>query len=367
MASQGFRTDSARRRPARSLPAGQRETDWPGVRLHIVTGKGGTGKTTAAAALALALASGGHRTLLAEVEGRQSIARLFDVPPLPYEETKVAVAPGGGELYGLAVDPKAALLDYLEMFYRLGRAGRMLEKIGAVDFATTIAPGVRDVLLTGKVYEAVRRRETIRDGGAEVERPVYDAVVMDAPPTGRITRFLNVNEEVVGLAKVGPIRNQANSIMTLMRSNLTAVHLVSVLEEMPVQETADAVTELEQIGLPVGGVFVNMVREPFLPPSALEAATRGSLDRSEVLDGLAAAGLGRRSRATGNDTSHAALATALLEEAAGHGERVAMEHTERGELLSLGRPTYELPALAGGIDLGALYQLAGLLGEQGAA
>ncbi|GAB6900327.1 ArsA-related P-loop ATPase [Kineosporia succinea] len=349
------------------LGSPDRESDWPGVRLHVVTGKGGTGKTTAAAALALALASGGRRTLLAEVEGRQSIARLFDVPPLPYEETKVAVAPGGGELYGLAVDPKAALLDYLEMFYRLGRAGRMLEKIGAVDFATTIAPGVRDVLLTGKVYEAVRRRETVRDGGVEVERPVYDAVVMDAPPTGRITRFLNVNEEVVGLAKVGPIRNQANSIMTLMRSGLTAVHLVSVLEEMPVQETADAVAELEAIGLPVGGVFVNMVREPFLPPDALEAATLGTLDRAEVLAGLASAGLGRRSRATGNDTSHAALAAALLEEAAGHGERVVMEHTERGELLSLGRPTYELPALAGGIDLGALYQLAGRLGEQGAA
>ena len=64
------------------------------ARLHVVTGKGGTGKTTVAAALAVALASGGGRTLLVEVEGRQGIAHLFDIPPLPYQERRIAVAPG---------------------------------------------------------------------------------------------------------------------------------------------------------------------------------------------------------------------------------------------------------------------------------
>jgi anion-transporting ArsA/GET3 family ATPase len=85
----------------------------------------------------------------------------------------------------------------------------VLKKIGAIDFATTIAPGVRDVLLTGKVYayEAVGKPQ-----GPGGRRP-YDAVVLDAPPTGRIARFLNVNTEVAGLARVGPIRNQADSIM----------------------------------------------------------------------------------------------------------------------------------------------------------
>src|SRR5437867_3359261 len=104
------------------------------VRLHVVTGKGGTGKTTAAAALALAIASGGRRVLLAEVEGRQGIAQLFDSPPLPYEERKVAVASGGGELYALAVDAEQALLEYLEMFYNLRRAGKALKRMGAIDF-----------------------------------------------------------------------------------------------------------------------------------------------------------------------------------------------------------------------------------------
>jgi len=343
---------------------------WTGVRLHVVTGKGGTGKTTVAAALALALAGGGKRVLLAEVEGRQGLARLFDVPPLPYEELKVAVAPEGGEVRALAIDPKAALLDYLEMFYHLGRAGRMLEKLGAIDFATTIAPGVRDVLLTGKVFEAVRRTEPVepgRRGRSGEQRPVYDAVVMDAPPTGRIAQFLNVNEEVAGLARMGPIKNQAGSIMTLLRSPQTAIHLTTVLEEMPVQETADGIAQLNAIGLPVGAVVVNMVRRPLLPAADLAAALGGGLDRAAVVASLGDAGLGRRQAATGNDTSPASLADALLNEARDHALRVQMEDEERTDLQSLGRPVYELPALAGGVDLGALYDLAGRLAEQGAA
>jgi len=329
--------------------------DFAEVRLHIVSGKGGTGKTTVAAALALALAAGGRRTLLAEVEGRQGIAQLFDVPQLPYEERRIAVAPGGGDVFALSVEPKAALLEYLDLFYHLGRAGRVLERMGAVDFATTIAPGLRDVLLTGKVYEAVRRRSA--------EGPRYDAVVMDAPPTGRIGRFLNVNEEVVGLAKVGPIRNQAGSIMTLLRSAQTAVHLVTVLEEMPVQETQDAAAELRAAGLRVGGVVVNMVRDPVLPPQTLADARTGRIDREEVLAGLAAAGFdGRR-----QSPASAVLADGLLAEAGEHAARVALEDGQREQLDVLQRPVYELPALAGGVDLGALYDLADLLTRQGLA
>jgi anion-transporting ArsA/GET3 family ATPase len=103
-----------------------RDTDWDGVRLHVVTGKGGTGKTTVSAALALALARAGRRVLLIEVEGRQGIARLFDCPPLPYAERKVALGLGasggeGGDVYALAVEPEGALLDYLEMFYNMRR------------------------------------------------------------------------------------------------------------------------------------------------------------------------------------------------------------------------------------------------------
>jgi anion-transporting ArsA/GET3 family ATPase len=107
-------------------------------------------------------------------------------------------------VYALAVDAEEALLEYLDLFYKLGRAGRALRKLGAIDFATTVAPGVRDVLLTGKVKEAVTRT-------AEGRR-VYDAVVLDAPPTGRIGRFLNVTAETARLAKVGPIKHQSDGV-----------------------------------------------------------------------------------------------------------------------------------------------------------
>ena len=319
---------------------------WPSSRLHVVTGKGGTGKTTVAAALALALAADGRRSLLVEVEGRQGIAQLFDTPPLPYEERRIATAPGGGEVRALAVDVEAALLDYLEMFYNLRRAGRALRRVGAIDFATTIAPGLRDVLLTGKVKEAVTRTEQ--------GRRVYDAVVLDAPPTGRISRFLNVTGEVAGLAKVGPIKTQSDGVMAVLRSPLTAVHVVTLLEEMPVQETIDATVELRASGLPVGAVFVNMTRPPLLPEPELVRAAAGDVDLSRLAAGLTAAGL-----------DGPGLAAPLALAATEHAERWALEDANRADIAKLGLPTYELPFLPDAMDLGGLYELADQLREQG--
>ena len=340
-----------------------RDTDWDGVRLHVVTGKGGTGKTTVAAALALALAHAGRKVLLIEAEGRQGIARLFDRPPLPYEERKIAIGPGeaddgrnpGGDVYALAIDPEGALLDYLEMFYNLRRTGKALTRLGVVDFATTIAPGLSDVLVTGKATEAARRRVDRHD-----DSHVYHAVVMDAPPTGRISRFLNVSTEVSGLAKVGPIKTHADTVGRVIRSPQTAVHFVTTLEEMPVQETLDGIAELHELtgdAIRPGGIFINMAHQAILDRADLAVAASGSLDVTELALGLKAAGI----------SDNHGLAADLMTELREHAQQVALQDREREELLTSGRPHYELPMITEGIDLASLYQLAAALREQGAA
>ena len=335
-----------------------RAPDWPQVRLHVVTGKGGTGKSTVAAVLALALATAGKNVLLCEVEGRQGIAKMFDVDPLPYEERRIAKgapdeAGRAGQVHALHIDPESALLEYLAMYYKLGRAGKALDRFGVIDFATTIAPGVRDVLLTGKVYEAVQRPR----GGRHKDQIQYDAVVLDAPPTGRICQFLGVNSELAGLAKVGPIKSQADKVMALLRSPRTAVHLVTILEEMPVQETSDGVAELRAAGIPVGGVVVNLVRPQALSPASLALVRDDAVDPTAITSDLARARV----------DVDAALVRSLVAEARDHAVRRQLEDEQRALVAAEGPPTYELPRLAAGIDRGALLELAQLLRSQGMA
>jgi len=339
-----------------------RADGFAGVRLHVVTGKGGTGKTTVAAALAVALANEGLRVLLAEVEGRQGISQTFDVPPLPTTEVRVAGGAQGGEVVGLAVDAKTALLEYLQLFYKLGRAGGVLERFGAIDFATTIAPGVRDLLLIGRVYEASRRRHDAKHHrGSPPEELAYDAIVLDAPPTGRIPRFLSVGAEVAGLARMGPIHSQAGSITELLHSDATRVHVVTLLEEMPVQETVDAVAELRELGMPVGAVVINQAqaREDL---DALGAF--GGLDAPLNSDPTAAATLSADLEAVGLDLPRATV-EGLLDEVHRHTERVALEVEQLTVLEQLGQPLVTVPFLIDGIDLDAVTEIAALLAEQG--
>jgi anion-transporting ArsA/GET3 family ATPase len=332
--------------------SGRRSVGWPSrlskARLHFVTGKGGTGKSTIAASLALALAAGGRKVLLVEVEGRQGIAQLFDVPPLPYKEVKIATAEGGGHVNALAIDTEAAFLEYLDMFYNLGIAGRAMRRIGAVEFATTIAPGLRDVLLTGKIKEIVVRNE-------KGKQDAYDAVVVDAPPTGRIARFLDVTQAVSELSKGGPVHSQADGVVKLLHSDLTAIHLVTLLEALPIQETVEAIDELKGIGLPIGSVIVNRNIPAYLTSADLAKAAEGDVDADAVRAGLTKAGI----------TLDAHDFAGLLTESIQHATRITARAESAEQLDELDLSRLELPAIRDGVDLGSLYELAEELGAQG--
>ncbi|MFC8532012.1 ArsA-related P-loop ATPase [Nocardia sp. NPDC057227] len=334
-------------------PTAAPTTGWPEratrARLHYVSGKGGTGKSTVAAALALALARGGRRVLLVEVESRQSIAQLFDRPPLPPTETRIAAADGGGEVWALALDIEHAFLEYLDMFYNLGFAGRAMRRMGAIEFVTTIAPGLRDVILTGKIKECVIRVD--RDTGERV----YDEIVVDAPPTGRIASFLDVTTAMAEIARGGPIASQAEGVSKLLHSDETLIHLVTLLEALPVQETADAVAQLTAEDLRIGTVIVNRAGRGYLPAELRDAVADGELDRDELRSGLAAAGI------TLPDADFDGLVTETVE----HAARLRAQDDSATELAEVDVPQLYLPALPDGIDLGGLYELAEKLSEQG--
>jgi anion-transporting ArsA/GET3 family ATPase len=259
------------------------------------------------------------------------------------------VGPGGGEVRALAVDAEAALLEYFELFYRLGMAGRTLRRMGAVEFATTLAPGLRDVLLTGKVKECVNRRDA--DG-----RPVYDAVVLDAPPTGRVVSFLDVTKAMADLARTGPIHSQAEGVVRVLHSPLTAVHLVTLLEELPVNETLETVDELTEAGFPVGAVIVNRVRRQWLPDRSVAAAAGGRVDAGRIRAGLASAGLDLPA-----DVLDGLVAETVEHAVRVHGEAAALARLEEATAV----PRLELPQVVEGVDLGSLYVLAEALVEQG--
>ena len=295
-------------------------------RLLIVTGKGGVGKSTVAAALAVAGARTGRRTCLVEVEGRQTFSRLFDTSAWDFTEREFR--PG---IFGLSIDPEASLVEYLDMFYGARRLSKLVVGSTAVEFATTAAPGIKDVLLIGKVKEMERRR----DGDGRFH---YDLVVVDAPPTGRIVNFLRAPDATTEMVNVGPIRSQAQSLVDmLLDGRRTHLQLVTLLEEMPVRETVDSVAALRGLGVTLGPVVVNRVLTERFDAEGRKALT-DDLEPAELAALLTDAGLD-----VGEDA-----AAALRQLGYSHLSRLGLQERMRDELRRrVTLPTIELPYVYG--------------------
>jgi anion-transporting ArsA/GET3 family ATPase len=268
-------------------------------RVVIVAGKGGVGKTTVSAALARMAAQEGLSTLILEVEGKSGIAGLFGTPSLTYGEAVLAPAGGGAaEVRGRTLTPDDALLEYLED-HGLKRVSKRLVATGAMDVVATAAPGIKDILLLGKVKQLERAGEggrTAPDGTAPA-----DLIVLDAPAAGHAITFLLSARGLLDAVRVGPVSTQARDVLELLTDpRRCQVVLVTLPEETPVNELVETAFHLEdRVGVSLGPVVVNGVY-PVLDELDVDpveaAAAAGTTLRAGEPEALAAAATFRRSR-----------------------------------------------------------------------
>ncbi|MEY2405640.1 MAG: hypothetical protein QOG39_556 [Acidimicrobiaceae bacterium] len=251
-------------------------------RLVIVAGKGGVGKTTVTAALARAAAMTGLSTLIVEVEGKSGLASVFGDEPLSYAEVELSE-----RIRGRTLTPDDALLEYLRD-HGLSRISRRLVSSGALDVVSTAAPGIKDILILGKVKQ-LERTDTA------------DLIVLDAPAAGHAITFLLAARALLDAVRVGPINTQAKEVLELLTDPARCqVLLVTLPEETPVNELVDTAYHLEdRVGVSLGPVVVNGLYTPIEGLSAApeEAASRAgtSLRRGEA-ESLAEAADFRRHR-----------------------------------------------------------------------
>jgi anion-transporting ArsA/GET3 family ATPase len=217
-------------------------------RLVIVAGKGGVGKTTVSAALARAAALTGLSTLVVEVEGRSGLPAMFGQAELGYDEVVLAAGgtpDGAADVRARTLTPDAALLEYLRD-HGMSRLSKRLVASGALELVAAAAPGIKDILVLGKV------KQLERSGAA-------DFIVLDAPAAGHAITFLTSASGLLDAVRVGPIHAQAADVLELLQDHRRCqVMLVTIPEETPVNEAAETAFSLEdRVGIGLGPVVVN--------------------------------------------------------------------------------------------------------------
>jgi anion-transporting ArsA/GET3 family ATPase len=220
-----------------------------GPRILIVAGKGGVGKTTVAAALALAAARRGRKVCVAEVDRKGTLARLLGGAETGYEPVELTAG-----VWGVNIVPEDALAEYLEVQYHMRRISRAFTSTQFLDYIATAAPGLKDILVLGKIWYLEKGRST----GTKHE---FDTIVVDAPAAGHMLTFLSAPMGLSDAVRVGPIRRQASWLMEMLQDPArTRVHLVTIPEEMPVAETLETAEQLrDRIGVDCGPVIANAV------------------------------------------------------------------------------------------------------------
>ncbi|HAP76811.1 MAG TPA: anion-transporting ATPase, partial [Acidimicrobiaceae bacterium] len=270
-------------------------------RLLFVTGKGGVGKTTVAAALADLAARQGLRTLVVEMDAKGAVANALDTPPLSF--TPLEVRPG---LHAMAMNTEDSLREYLRVVARIPLVGRIGPLARTFDFVADAAPGVKEILAIGKVCYEVRERH-------------YDLVVVDAEASGHIVAQIDAPRAIRELVQVGMVRDQTEWMLGILGDPAqTGLVAVTTMEEMPVTETVELVQRVRATTeVDVAAVVANRVPAQWLTAtdeSVLQAVSSGTgLEAVTAQLGAAARGVGAVLDAARLAATRAALAAARLQ------------------------------------------------------
>jgi anion-transporting ArsA/GET3 family ATPase len=216
-------------------------------RLVFVTGKGGVGKTSVAAALGELAARSGRRTLVCEMDAKGALADALGTSSLEFRPTEVE--PG---LFAMAMNTEDSLREYLRLFVKVPLLGKIGPLARTFDFVADAAPGVKEILAVGKLCHEVRERH-------------YDLVVVDAEATGHIVAQIGAPKVIRNLVQVGMVRDQTDWMLDLLRDpDVTGVAVVTTPEEMPVTETLDLIGRLErETGVAPTAIVANRVLNPW--------------------------------------------------------------------------------------------------------
>jgi anion-transporting ArsA/GET3 family ATPase len=305
-------------------------------RLVFVTGKGGVGKSTVAAALGVVATRRGKRTIICEVAQQERMSSVFHTQGVGYHETEIA--PG---LFAFSIDPQRALEEYLQLQIKIKPLYDLMFKNRIFTYFAAATPGLRELVTIGKVWELAQLDRRVKRGAK------YDLVIVDAPATGHGIGVLRTPKTFGDIARVGPVKRQADAIYGFITDpKLTSVCAVAWPEEMPVNETLDLRRILEdELGIDLDGIFMNgLYPELFADHEA--TAMREVLAREEAANG------------DGSPLAQAALRAALSE------HRRATTQQEQLDRLRAesGEQVLELPFLfRPQLDMNAVDELADVI------